>query len=381
MSEPEPQIFLSPPHVGPDERASLLAAFDSNWIAPVGPDLTAFEQEFAKAVAMPFCAALSSGTAALHLILETLGIGRGDDVVCSSFTFAASANAVAYTGATPVFVDSDRSTWNLDPDALDVLLAERARVGRLPRAVLCVDLYGQCADYDAIGALCERYEIALVEDAAEALGAFGPGGLAAGSYGVASAFSFNGNKIITTSGGGMVASSDEALVRNVHHLATQARQPVSHYEHTEIGYNYRLSNLLAALGRAQLRGLPVKLVRRREINTRYRALLADLPGISFQPTPPWSVPNHWLTCIVLDPTTPEAPTPTVLEHALRARNIESRPLWKPMHQQPVFSTAEAVVTGVSDELFARGLCLPSGSNLTEADQDRVIEVLRDAWQH
>ena len=214
VTEPEPQIFLSPPHVGPDERASLLAAFDSNWIAPVGPDLTAFEQEFATAVAMPFSAALSSGTAALHLILLTLGIGSGDDVVVSSFTFAASANAVAYTGATPVFVDSDRTSWNLDPDALAELLATRARSGRLPRAVLCVDLYGQCADYDAIAALCEQYDVALVEDAAEALGAFGPGGRAAGSYGVASAFSFNGNKIITTSGGGMAVSTDEALVRN-----------------------------------------------------------------------------------------------------------------------------------------------------------------------
>ena len=381
MPEPEPQIFLSPPHVGPDERASLLAAFDSNWIAPVGPDLTAFEQEFATAVAMPFSAALSSGTAALHLILLTLGIGSGDDVVVSSFTFAASANAVTYTGATPVFVDSDRTSWNLDPDALAELLAARARSGRLPRAVLCVDLYGQCADYDAIAALCEQYDVALVEDAAEALGAFGPGGRTAGSYGVASAFSFNGNKIITTSGGGMAVSTDEALVRNVRHLATQARQPVSHYEHAEIGYNYRLSNLLAALGRAQLRGLPAKLVRRREINTRYRTLLADLPGLSFQPTPPWSTPNHWLTCILLDPVVAEAPTPTTLEQRLRERNIESRPLWKPMHLQPVFADAEAVVTGVSDELFARGLCLPSGSSLSDADQDRVIEGLRDAWRH
>jgi len=368
------RIYLSPPDVGEAERAALDAAMRSGWVAPVGPDLDAFESEVASVTARSYGVGLSSGTAALHLGLREVGVGPGDDVVISTFTFAATANAVTYCGATPVLVDSEASTWNLSPELLAEELVERAGRGRLPAAVLVVDLYGQCADYGRLLPLCEEYGLPVIEDAAEALGA-SYGGRPAGSFGAAAVLSFNGNKIITTSGGGMLVTDEEHLAERTRHLATQARDPGPHYEHTEVGYNYRLSNLLAALGRAQLAGLAQKVERRRALNRRYREALGDLAGVGFQPTGPTQEPNCWLTCITIDPqearTTPEA-----VRLALEAQDIEARPTWKPMHLQPVYAEAPRRVDGTSERLFTTGLCLPSGSSLSDVDQDRVIDVVR-----
>ena len=376
------RIFLSPPDVGATEREFLLAAFDSNWIAPVGPDLTAFEAELATTAGMPHAVGVSSGTAGLHLLLVALGIGAGDEVIVSTFTFAASANAVVYTGARPIFLDSEATSWNLDPDLLHELLDARRRSGNVPKALLCVDLYGQCADYEHIVRICDEFDVLLIEDAAEALGATGTGPdgieVPAGSFGRAAAFSFNGNKIITTSGGGMVVSTDGSLIERIRYLATQARQPVSHYEHIDVGYNYRLSNLLAALGRGQLMHLPDKIARRRAITAAYRQQLRDLPGMSFAPDAPWGRSNCWLSCVLIDDRVAGVDRHAI-EKALAVEDIESRPLWKPMHQQPVFREADSLVTGVSDGLFDRGLCLPSGSSLSSDDQARVIGIIRELW--
>jgi len=375
------RIYLSPPHVGQTERDFLLNAFDSNWIAPVGPDLQAFETEFAAYVGVPYAVGVSSGTAGLHLLLHAHGIGPGDSVIVSSFTFVATANAICYTGAQPAFVDSELATWNIDPDLVEKAIVDEMSNGRRPKAVLSVDLYGRCADYERLVEICDRYGVLLLEDAAEALGATCPASSgeirSAGSFGAAAVFSFNGNKIITTSGGGMVVSADEALIERVRHLSTQARQPVSHYEHVEIGFNYRLSNLLAALGRGQLAHLDEKVSRRRQINARYREALADLPGIDFDPISPTS--NCWLTCVLIDPGASGGVDRTAVESHLSACDIESRPLWKPMHLQPVFSEARYYGNGISDELFANGLCLPSGSSLTVDDQERVIGEVRSCW--
>ena len=277
-----PRIYLSPPHMGPDERELLLQAFDSNWISTVGPHVDAFEQEMAELCGVQHAAGLASGTAALHLSLLLLGVGRGDEVLCSDLTFAATANAITYVGATPVFVDSDLASWNMDPGLLEEALSSRARTGKLPKAVIVVDLYGQCADYDRIVPICARYGVPLIEDAAEALGATYKG-KSAGQFGVMSVLSFNGNKIITTSGGGMLLSNDKAHVDLARKLAAQAREPVAHYEHTMVGYNYRLSNLLAALGRGQLRNLGDRVERRRATFERYREALGGEPGITFMP--------------------------------------------------------------------------------------------------
>lgn len=374
------RIFLSPPHVGEAERAMLFAAFDSNWIAPVGPDLTAFEDELAAFVGMPHAVALSSGTAALHLLLHCHGVGPGDTVLVSTFTFAATAFAVAYTGATPVLVDSEAQTWNVDPQLVEEAILDLGRQGRHPKALLAVDLYGRCADYRGLVEVCDRHDVVLIEDAAEALGAWtdadGPR-RSAGTFGRAAVFSFNGNKIITTSGGGMVVTTDKALADRVRHLSTQARQPVSHYEHEEVGFNYRMSNLLAALGRGQLAELPPKLGRRRAINDRYREALADLPGVGFDPFDEGS--NCWLTCITVDSVTSGGVDRHQIEAVLAADDIECRPLWKPMHAQPVFASNPRYTNGTSDSLFAAGLCLPSGSSMTEAEHERVIERVRSCW--
>ena len=370
------RIYLSSPDVGERERELLLDAFDSNWIAPLGPHVDAFEREVAALCGTEHAVALSSGTAGLHLALLHLGVKPGDEVVVPSLTFAATAFAVTYLGARPVFVDSERSTWNLDPQLLSDLLEARAGEGRLPAAVLTVDLYGQCADYVAITEVCERFEVPIVEDAAEALGATWDG-RGAGSFGRCAVFSFNGNKIITTSGGGMLVTDDPGIASAVRHLATQAREPVVHYEHNVVGYNYRLSNLLAAVGRGQLEGLPAKIERRSRIGDRYRSELGDLPGWTFQPLDPRGVPNQWLTVAQIDPAEAAVDRTAVME-ALGALGIESRPAWKPMHAQPVFADREAVLNGTSDEIFARGLCLPSGSSLTDAQQAEVIAAVRAA---
>ena len=371
-------IFLSPPHVGAEERALLLAAFDSNWIAPAGPDLALFETEFAEVVDMPHAVALSSGTAALHLALLVVGVRAGQSVLVSDLTFAATANAVTYVGARPVFVDSDRASWNMDPQLLAEELHERSRTGDLPGAVIAVDLYGQCADFDSIVRICHNYEIPVIEDAAEALGASRLG-RRAGSLADIGIFSFNGNKIITTSGGGMLVSRREDWVDRARHLATQARESAPHYEHADIGYNYRLSNLLAAIGRGQLRNLADRVTARRRIFSNYRDAFGDIDGIEFMPVAPHSEPTHWLTVVMLDEDRfgagPDMVRKTLFEHG-----IEARPAWKPMHLQPAFADAPVRGGAVGEHIFSAGLCLPSGSSLTNAQQTRVVEVLRNVHE-
>jgi dTDP-4-amino-4,6-dideoxygalactose transaminase len=368
------RIFLSPPDLGADERELLLDAVDSNWVSPLGPHVDAFERELAAYVGVEQAAALSSGTAGLHLALLLHDVGPGDEVLVPTLTFVATANAVVYTGATPVFVDADPTTWCIDPALVEETFAAKARAGRPPKALISVDLYGQCADYDAIEALCDEYGVVLIEDAAEALGARYKG-RAAGTFGRLGVFSFNGNKIITTSGGGMLVSADAELVARARFLATQARDPAPHYEHSTIGFNYRMSNLLAAVGRGQLRHVDQKVARRRQINQRYRAALGDLPGVGFLPDAPDGEPTNWLTVITLDPSAASA-TPDELRLALEAADIEARPAWKPMHLQPVFANRECIGGEVAERIFATGLCLPSGSSLTEQDQERVIATIR-----
>lgn len=368
------QIYLSPPDVGETERKRLLDAFDSNWIAPLGPEVDGFEADFVGITGVPHAVALSSGTAGLHLALLHLGVGTGDEVVVPSLTFAATAFAVTYVGAEPVFVDSETSTWNLDPVLLEQFLVERAASGKLPAAVISVDLYGQCADYDALEPICERFGVPLVEDAAEALGATWSG-RPAGSFGAAGVFSFNGNKLITTSGGGMFVSADADFAASVRHRATQAREPVPHYEHRVIGFNYRLSNLLAAVGRGQLTELERKIERRMAIGDRYRTELGDRPGWTFNPIDPRGTANHWLTVAQIDDAEAGTSSSRLMDD-LAAQRIETRPAWKPMHQQPVFAGHEMVGGEVADRVFSRGLCLPSGSSLTDDDQTRVIEAIQ-----
>jgi dTDP-4-amino-4,6-dideoxygalactose transaminase len=372
---PTKRIYLSPPHMGTAERELLLDAFDSNWIAPLGPHVDAFEREFCDTVGVPHAAALSSGTAAIHLALLMLGVGPGDEVLVSSFTFAATANAVTYLAAIPVFIDSDRETWNMDPGLLEEELAGCARRGTLPKAVIAVDLYGQCADYDPILAVCGRYGVPLVEDAAEALGATYKG-KPAGSFGAAAAFSFNGNKIITTSGGGMLVSTEAGLVERARNLSQQARDPAPHFQHSKIGYNYRMSNLLAAVGRGQLKILQDRVSRKREIFRYYKGTLGGLPGLTFMPEAGYGCSNRWLTCTLVDPARFDA-TREDIRLALERENIESRPLWKPMHLQPVFKDCRIRGGAVSEELFERGLCLPSGTALRDEDLERIAGIVRN----
>jgi pyridoxal phosphate-dependent aminotransferase EpsN len=360
--------------MGGNEQALVAEAFASNWIAPLGPHVDGFEAEFAARVGSRHAAALSSGTAALHLALQLVGVGAGDEVLVSSLTFSASVNPIVYLGARPVFIDSERGSWNMDPALLEETLEARARAGKLPKAVLLVHLYGQSADIDPILAACERHGVVLVEDAAEALGATYKG-RAPGTFGKVGIYSFNGNKIITTSGGGMLVADDEALVAHARKLATQARDPAPHYEHTEIGYNYRLSNVLAAIGRGQLQVLEDRVLARRANFAFYTEALGDLPGIELMPEAPWGRHSRWLTTLTIDPREFGADREEV-RLALDAGNIEARPVWKPMHLQPVFSRYEAVGGAVAEDLFARGLCLPSGSNLLREDLERVAEAVR-----
>ncbi len=365
------RIHLSPPHMGELEKQYLIDAFDSNWIAPLGPHVDAFEREFGRRLGGMHAAALCSGTAALHLAMVMLGVGPDDEVIVPTFTFVATANPVLYQGARPVFIDSDPDTWNMSPALLADELSDCARRGKLPKAVVAVDIYGQCCDYDALQEICDCYDLPLVIDAAESLGATYKG-RPAGSTGTMAAFSFNGNKIITTGGGGMLASTDEHWAARARFLATQARDPASHYEHSALGYNYRLSNLLAAVGRGQLRALDERVRQTRTVNAHYHRALGDVPGIGFMPIAPYGRPTHWLTCVTVDAKAFGA-TPEEVRRRLERMDVESRPLWKPLHTQPLFRGCRVRGGRVAEGLFARGLCLPSGSDLCAADLERVVQ--------
>lgn len=368
------RIYLSPPDVGELEKQRLIAALDSGWIAPLGPDVDGFEDDMAARVGVAHAVALSSGTAALHLGLLGLGVRPLDVVICATLTFAATANAVHYVGAQPWFVDVDPRSGNMDPDLLRQAIRAAHDGGSRVAAIIPVDLFGKVADYASIESIAAEHGIPVLADAAESVGATS-GGRAAGSFGAASAFSFNGNKVMTTSGGGMLLTDDAELASRTRYLATQARQPVAQYEHTEIGYNYRLSNLLAALGRAQLERLDEMIARRHRIRAAYADLFREVPGVRLFGVEGDEGDNAWLTSILIDPEV-AGWTPDALRAALAADDIESRPLWKPMHLQPVFAAAPATVTGTAQQLFERGLTLPSGSALSEADVDRVHRSIR-----
>ncbi|MBU0729373.1 MAG: aminotransferase class I/II-fold pyridoxal phosphate-dependent enzyme [Proteobacteria bacterium] len=367
------RIYLSPPHMGGDEFIYVKEAFATNYIAPVGPQIDAFEKEFGEIVGSKYAVATSSGTAALHLALRYVGVEPGDEVFCSTLTFVASANAILYLNAKPVFIDSEISSWNMNPELLKQSLKAKAAKNKLPKAIVLVHLYGQCADIDPIKEICDRYDVAIIEDAAEALGATHRG-KAAGSFGKAGIFSFNGNKIITTSGGGMLVSDDKALIDKARFWATQARDDAPHYEHSELGYNYRMSNVLAGIGRGQLRVLKDRVNRKREIFDYYSEGLANIPGITFMPEPVWGRSTRWLTCLTIDPEL-FGKDSEYIRLALENENIEARPVWKPMHMQPLFSDCEIVGGEVSEELFRNGLCLPSGTAMTREDIDRIISVI------
>ena len=376
MDKPaHPRIYLSPPHMGGGELELVQEAFATNWIAPLGPHVDAFEQEICDFTGAKHAAALSSGTAAIHLALRLLGVKPGDEVLCPTFTFSASANPITYEGGQPVFIDSEPVSWNMDPALLSEELDACAARGKMPKAAIVVDLYGQCADYGAILDICARHGVPVVQDAAEALGATCNGRMA-GTQGRLGVFSFNGNKIITTSGGGMLVSDDAALIERARFLATQARDPAPHYQHSAIGFNYRMSNVLAGIGRGQLRVLPARIEARKRNFDAYRAALGGAPGIQFMPLAPRGAGNFWLTCITIDP----AKFGASREHvrlALEAHNIESRPVWKPLHLQPVFAACRARGGAFSASVFERGLCLPSGSSMTAADLDRVCRAVLD----
>lgn len=368
------RIYLSPPLMGGDEVDLVMEAFETNWVAPVGPHVDAFEREFCETIGSPYAAALSSGTAALHLALQLVGVEPEDEVLVSSLTFSASVNPIRYLGARPVFIDSERSSWNMDPQLLKETLDRKARANRLPAGVIVVHIYGQTADLEPISEVCNAYGVPLVEDAAEALGATYKG-RSPGTIGQVGIFSFNGNKIITTSGGGMLVSADAGLVQHARKLATQAREPTPHYEHREIGYNYRLSNVLAGIGRGQLHVLEDRVATRRKNFQFYQEALQAIPGIEFMPEAPWGIHTRWLTTLTVDSELFGAGREEIRQ-ALEAENIEARPVWKPMHCQPVFAEFESVAGEVAEDLFTRGICLPSGSDLTRADLDRIVGVIR-----
>ena len=372
-SLPQFDIFLSPPHIGPEEGALVAESLASNWIAPVGPFVDRFEDEFRRVVGAEHAVAVSSGTAALHLALHALSIGPGDEVAVSTLTFVGSVGPIVQRGAVPVFIDSEPSSWNMDPALLDMALRERPAI----RCVVVVHLYGQAADLDAIKTVCAARNVPLIEDAAEAAGTTYKG-RQVGVDGRIGYFSFNGNKIITTSNGGMIVTNDGDLAAHVRKLATQAREPAAHYEHKELGYNYRMSNVLAALGVAQLSKLKQRVEKRREIFAFYQRELGGLPGVSFMPESPLGRSTRWLTTLTIDPAAAPASREDV-RRALDAVRIESRPLWKPMHQQPVLAHHPAYLSGVADRLFDHGLCLPSGSALTSDDLSRIAATMRTLW--
>ncbi|MBI5516859.1 MAG: DegT/DnrJ/EryC1/StrS family aminotransferase [Deltaproteobacteria bacterium] len=369
------RLYLSVPHMGESEARYVQEAFSSNWLSTVGPNLDAFEAEFSRRLGLP-SVALASGTAALHLGLRLLGVGPGDEVLCPTLTFVASVNPVTYLGAEATFLDVSRDTWNLDPGILEEVLSARAREGRLPKCVVVVDLYGQSADLDPILASCDRHGVPVLEDAAEALGASYKGH-PAGSRCPVSAFSFNGNKIITTTGGGMLACRDPSWTARARFWSQQARDPGVAYHHTQLGYNYRLSNVLAGIGRGQLEVLENRVARRRAVCERYREALADLEGLSLMPEAPYGLHTRWLTVFTVDAARLGVDRDALLA-ALEAENIEARPVWKPMNIQPLYAHRPSYGGAVGEDLYHRGLCLPSSSSLSEGDVGRVVATLRGA---
>ena len=372
------RILLSVPHMGGSEIDFVREAFATNWLSTVGPHINAFEAEFAARVGLP-AVALASGTAAVHLGLRLLGVGPGDEVFCQSLTFVGSVNPISYLGARPVFVDSDRESWNIDPALLAAALQKRAELNRLPKAVVVVHLYGQSADMDPILECCAKYGVAVLEDAAEAVGTQYKG-KPSGTLAPVGVYSFNGNKIITTTGGGMLVSHSKDWVDKVRFWSTQARDPGRAYEHTDMGYNYRMSNVLAGIGRGQLLVLDERVRRRREIAFRYRDAFADLPGLSLMPQASFGLHTNWLSCFLVD----EKRFGTTRDEIIRLldlADVESRPVWKPMHLQPLFASCENIGGEVAEDLFRRGLCLPSSSNMTEEEQARVIDAVRSCAAH
>ncbi len=374
MSQP-PKIWLSSPHMGPNEFVFVREAFETNWIAPLGPHVNGFEADLCAYTGAKNAAALSSGTAALHLGLIELGVGPGDEVICQSFTFSASANPIVYQGATPVFVDSEAETWNMRPGFLRRAIEDRLSKGKKVKAIIPVHLYGIPAKMDEIMSIASEFNIPVLEDAAEALGST-LNGKACGTFGQIGVLSFNGNKIITTSGGGAMISDTKEVIEKARFLATQARDNAPHYQHSHIGYNYRMSNVCAGIGRGQMQVLDERVMQRRANYAFYVKALGDLPGISFLEDREGAFSNRWLTCILVDPTQSGGLSREIIRVALEAENIESRPLWKPMHLQPIFADAPFYGDGTSERLFDQGLCLPSGSNLSQEDLDRVVYHIR-----
>jgi dTDP-4-amino-4,6-dideoxygalactose transaminase len=369
------KIWLSSPHMGGKEEVYVKDAFDTNWIAPLGPHVDGFEKDLCNFTGVNYAAVLSSGTAAIHLALILLDVKAGDEVICQSFTFSASANPIVYQGAVPIFVDSERDTWNMCPKHLRRAIEDRVLKGRKPKAIIPVHLYGMPAKMDEIIGIANEFNIPIIEDAAEALGS-SINGKPCGGFGQMGILSFNGNKIITTSGGGALISNDEICIKQARFLATQSRDAAPHYQHSHIGYNYRMSNVCAAIGRGQMEVLAERVTQRKANYDFYLNALKGFAGISFLPEPQGFFSNRWLTCILVDPTlTSNGITREDVRKALEKENIESRPLWKPMHLQPVFAGASFYGDGTSEELFLHGLCLPSGSNLSQIDLDRVLAAI------
>ena len=372
------KIWLSSPHLSGHEQKYVQEAFATNWIAPLGPNVDGFEQDLCKYVGVEHAAALSSGTAALHLALVMLGVERDDAVICQSFTFSASANPIVYQGATPVFVDSEPDTWNICPDALEAALKSEKSKGKKVKAVIAVHLYGMPAKMQGIAEICQNYEVPLIEDAAEALGSMYLG-KKLGSFGLLNVLSFNGNKIITTSGGGALLSNDEHFIKKSRFLATQSRDDAPHYQHSEIGYNYRLSNICAGIGRGQMEVIDERVAQRRNNFEFYERELSAIEGITFQPEAEGSFSNRWLSCLVINPEETGSVTREDIRLKLATQNIEARPLWKPMHLQPVFDGTAYYGGDVAEKLFQDGLCLPSGSNLTEEELAKVMRVIKSCF--
>lgn len=375
MSESKHRIYLSSPHMSGGEMKYISEAFDQNWVAPLGPNVDAFEHALAEYCGVGHAAALSSGTAAIHLALINLGVGQGDEVIASTFTFSATVNPIVYQGATPVLIDSEPGTWNMDPQLLEDAIKKRRAQGSGLRAIIPVHLYGMPANMKDILSIAERYDIPVIEDAAEALGSRYHG-KRAGSFGLMGILSFNGNKIITTSGGGALISDNKEFIAKARFLATQARDKAIHYQHSHIGYNYRMSNILAGIGRGQMEVIENRVSRRREIFLFYKESLGQYAGIEFIEEPGEDYfSNRWLTTILID-SKKTGFTREELQAKLETFNIETRPLWKPMHLQPVFAGCPAFVNNTSQKLFEKGLCLPSGSNMSEEDLSRIIKAIK-----